>query len=252
MTDTQSIPGNDLGILSIRIHNITMNEAIDRIIVWLNQDVHKQVAFVNADCANISQNNEEYLRVLNNADLCLGDGIGIRIAAKINGTDIVQNVNGTDMFPLLCKALSGTRKRLYYLGARPDVISGLVDWTTQNYPDLIIAGEHHGYFKDSELEDITTQIRQTYPDLLLVAFGAPKQDLWISEFLSETGAKVGIGVGGLFDFYSGRIPRAPIWMRRCGLEWLYRLIQEPGRLWRRYLIGNFVFLYRVVKSRIRK
>ncbi|MDD3471568.1 MAG: WecB/TagA/CpsF family glycosyltransferase, partial [Syntrophaceae bacterium] len=90
------------------------------------------------------------------------------------------------------------------------------------------------------------KIKDSGAHLLLVAFGAPRQDLWINEHLDETNAKVAIGVGGLFDFYSGRIPRAPVWMREIGMEWLYRLLQEPGRLWKRYLIGNGIFLSRVI------
>ncbi len=94
------------------------------------------------------------------------------------------------------------------------------------------------------------QVRDSGADLLLVALGAPRQDLWIKKNIASTGARVAMGVGGLFDFYSGRIPRAPLWMREIGMEWFYRFTQEPGRLWKRYFVGNAVFLYRVIKERI--
>ena len=103
-----------------------------------------------------------------------------------------------------------------------------------------------GYFDVGEDETILDKIQQSNADLVLVAFGAPKQDLWIHKHLPGTGVKVAIGVGGLFDFYSGRLPRAPQWMRELGMEWAFRLIQEPGRMWKRYLVGNFVFLGRTL------
>jgi N-acetylglucosaminyldiphosphoundecaprenol N-acetyl-beta-D-mannosaminyltransferase len=239
----------DTKILGINIDNITMDEAISAIFDWLNGNRPKQVVFVNADCANIAQKNDNYLKVLNGADLRLADGIGLRIAAKVMGKEIVQNVNGTDMFPLLCQKLSDAAKRVYLLGARPEAVAGVALWIAQNFPEVQVCGYHHGYFGPEEAESLITSIRKADPDLLLVAFGAPKQELWIHEYLERTGAKVAIGVGGLFDFYSGRIPRAPSWMREIGMEWVYRLIQEPRRLWRRYLIGNGLFLFRVVAER---
>jgi N-acetylglucosaminyldiphosphoundecaprenol N-acetyl-beta-D-mannosaminyltransferase len=109
----------------------------------------------------------------------------------------------------------------------------------------VISGAHHGFFSEAEEADVLETIRRSGAAVLLVAFGAPKQDLWISRNLAAAQVRVAMGVGGLFDFYSGRIPRAPSWMRELGLEWMYRFIQEPRRMWRRYFVGNVVFLYRV-------
>jgi len=116
---------------------------------------------------------------------------------------------------------------------------------------LSVRGHRDGYFTPEELPSVLEAIRDSGAAVLLVAFGVPKQESWIRDHLKETGAKVAIGVGGLLDFYSGRIPRAPEWMREMGMEWLYRFWQEPRRMWRRYFIGNVVFLTRVFRDRSR-
>jgi N-acetylglucosaminyldiphosphoundecaprenol N-acetyl-beta-D-mannosaminyltransferase len=156
-----------------------------------------------------------------------------------------DNVNGTDLFPLLCDSLAKNGHSLYLLGAKPGVAAAVALWAQKNYPGLIIAGTQHGYFKPEENEQIVSTIRASKADVVLVAFGAPRQEAWINQNMTASGASVLMGVGGLFDYFSGMIPRAPLWMRKTGLEWLFRLLQEPTRLWRRYLIGNGVFLFRI-------
>lgn len=239
----------ELSILGIPVNNCTMTEAMENIVDWLDDTTPRQICFVNADCANIAYKNKDYLDLLNKSDLCLADGIGMRLGAKILSEDIVQNVNGTDMFPLLCRRLSGTRSRMFLLGAHSDVVEGVEKWIHDKYPGVQVCGRQDGYFQPEKEHAVIQEIKDCGTDLLLVAFGSPKQDLWICRNLAETGAKVAMGVGGLFDFYSGRIPRAPVWMREIGMEWLFRLIQEPGRLWKRYLIGNGLFLWRVARER---
>jgi N-acetylglucosaminyldiphosphoundecaprenol N-acetyl-beta-D-mannosaminyltransferase len=122
---------------------------------------------------------------------------------------------------------------------------------TAQFPDLHFCGDQHGYFAAEELPDVLAKINASGAKILLVALGVPKQERWISDHLQQTGAAVSMGVGGLFDFYSGRIPRAPAWVREIGMEWCFRFWQEPRRMWRRYFVGNFVFLTRVVRERLR-
>ncbi|MBZ0255740.1 WecB/TagA/CpsF family glycosyltransferase, partial [bacterium] len=112
------------------------------------------------------------------------------------------------------------------------------------YPKLHIVGVQDGFFEEKETPQIIQIIKETKTDILFVAMGVPKQEKWIAKYAAQSGARVAIGVGGLFNFYAGRIPRAPKWMRACGLEWLHRMLKEPGRLWKRYLIGNITFLVR--------
>ena len=239
-----------LEILRIRIDNITMAEAVETILQWLGESRSKQICFVNADCANIAYRSPDYLKVLNDSTLCLADGIGLKIAGKLLGQEIAQNVNGTDMFPLLCKSLDQTHFGLFLLGARPEVVEGVANWVHSNYPNLKLCGYRHGYFNSEEEPEIIQEIKNSGAHLLLVALGAPGQDMWINRHLDETGVRVAIGVGGLFDFYSGRISRAPAWVREIGMEWFYRFLQEPGRLWKRYFVGNSVFLSRVLREKL--
>ncbi len=172
----------------------------------------------------------------------------MRIASFLHGSPLVDNVNGTDLFPRLCRALEGSGVRVFLLGAKPGVAERLKERARWLYPKLIICGAHHGYFGDDEETEIIAAIRETGTDLLLVAMGVPQQEKWVARNLPSTGAVVAIGVGALFDFYSGKLRRPPVWMQRLGLEWFGRLVQEPGRLWRRYLLGNFRFLWLAYRS----
>ncbi len=233
-------------ILGIPISNITMDEALEYILDSARGSRPRQLCFMNTDCANIAQRRPEYAARLQAADAVLADGIGIRIAGKLIRAEIRQNVNGTDLFPLLCQRLQGSELGIYLLGAKPGVPEAVRDWVSSHYPAARVCGYRNGYFTPEEESDVLRAIRDSGAQILLVAFGAPKQDLWIGEHLAETGALIAMGVGGLFDFYSGRVPRAPQWMRELSLEWAFRLMQEPSRMWKRYLLGNAVFLVRVI------
>ena len=241
---------DEVTLLGIPIDNMTMDEAVEDILERMDGEKPHRVCFVNADCANLAFRNATYLDALQRADLCLADGIGMKLAGKMLGREIRQNVNGTDLFPRLCTAMENTGKGIYLLGARPGVVEDVAEWIRRNAPGADVRGLQHGYFKPEEEADVIARIRDSGARVLLVAFGAPKQDLWVREHLEESGVKVAMGVGGLFDFYSGRMPRAPQWMRDSGLEWLYRLIKEPGRMWKRYLVGNGVFLFRTLREKI--
>ena len=157
----------------------------------------------------------------------------------------MANINGTDLFPRLCEKAATEGVSLFLLGAKPGVAEAVSENMRKRFPALSIAGVRDGYFKPEETGQVLDEINSSNADILLVAFGAPKQELWLAEHRHKLTACVYLGVGGLFDFYSGRLPRAPVWMREIGMEWTWRLLQEPGRMWRRYLIGNPLFLYRV-------
>jgi N-acetylglucosaminyldiphosphoundecaprenol N-acetyl-beta-D-mannosaminyltransferase len=235
-------------VLGVHINNLTMPETLRSIDFALSEDSQPvQIAFVNADCLNRATKNAEYREALETASLVLADGIGIRIAGSLLSRPIRHNVNGTDLFPLLCDKLNATSSRLFLLGARTAVITELCNRIRERYPHIVICGFHDGYFEDEKA--LVQQIAHAAPDVLLVALGAPLQETFIARNKHRLGAKICIGVGGLFDFYSGRIPRAPQWLRDAGLEWTFRLYQEPGRMWRRYLLGNIIFLARVIAER---
>ncbi|MBS1821261.1 MAG: WecB/TagA/CpsF family glycosyltransferase [Acidobacteria bacterium] len=240
-----------LNFLGVSIDNLTMVEASARIVgMAANNDSPAQISFVNADCVNIAFADPQYKTVLSHSRLVLADGIGIRVAGAILNQNVRENINGTDMLPFLCASAEQAGTSIYLLGGRSGVPEGAADWMTQHYPGLKIAGCRQGYFSNEEEPSVVEAIRSSGADILLVALGAPRQEKWIAAHKDQLGAKVLIGVGGLLDFYSGRIPRAPVWIRELGMEWVYRFWQEPRRMWRRYFVGNGIFLYRVLGERL--
>ncbi len=241
-----------MNLLGLPVDNVTMPEATDYILQCLEGKEPCQVCFVNADCANISYRDSEYRGILQAADFVFADGIGMKIAGKFFAEEIRGNVNGTDLFPLLCQSLAGTGKGIFLLGAKPGIAEAVSQWIRKHHPGVLISGHQHGYFPKEEEAAVVRRIADSGAALLLVAYGAPLQEKWIMKHLKETGVTVAMGVGGLFDFYSSRIPRAPFWMRKTGMEWVYRLYQEPRRMWKRYLIGNFVFMGHVLMERFAK
>lgn len=246
-------PPRELRLLGVRIDNWTMGEAVDWLLAQRRGERSRQLAFVNPDCLNKAHERESYRRVLAAAEVVLPDGIGIHYACKILGTALAANVNGTDLFPRLCDAAEAAGRSLYFLGARREVVESLRQRVAERWPRLRIAGVRDGFFArgGEEERDVVAAIRDSGADLLLVAFGAPAQEEWIAAHAGELGVAAAMGVGGLFDFYSGRIPRAPGWVREIGFEWAWRLVQEPGRMWRRYIVGNPLFLWRIWRQRRR-
>jgi N-acetylglucosaminyldiphosphoundecaprenol N-acetyl-beta-D-mannosaminyltransferase len=234
-----------LNFFGIPIVNTTMEEAVEWIIAEAAGNRRRLMAFVNPDCLNIAWKNAEYREVLARADRVLPDGIGIHLGCRMLGQSLRANVNGTDMFPLLCEGAAREGVPIYLLGARPGIARAAADNMVKRNPGLRIAGARDGYFEPHEEQSVVDDINASGARILLAAFGAPRQELWLERWRSELAPPVTMGVGGLFDFYSGRIPRAPVWMREIGLEWVFRLMQEPGRMWRRYVIGNPLFLHRV-------
>jgi N-acetylglucosaminyldiphosphoundecaprenol N-acetyl-beta-D-mannosaminyltransferase len=236
-------------LVGITINNLTMDEAVQEIVTRARNSVATQISFVNADCANIAWRNTAYRDVVRKSDLVLADGIGMKMAGSLLNSNIRQNVNGTDLFPRLCKVLQEEPMGIFLLGGKPGVAVDVAEWMEKNFPGVPVAGHHHGYFTADEAPEVVASIRNSNAKILLVAFGAPKQEQWISAHLSDVGPVVSLGVGGLFDFYSGRIPRAPAWVREIGMEWFFRFWQEPRRMGRRYLVGNLVFISRVLRER---
>ena len=238
-----------VALLDVDIDNLTTAETLDRIDAALGARRSMPVAFVNADCLNKAVLDAAYLETLSAMALVLPDGIGVKLGARMNSLRIRDNVNGTDLFPLLCERLAHSGRRLFLYGAAPGVADGVAAWVKQHHPEAVVCGTLDGF--TASADDVVRRVRDAQPDVLLVALGAPLQERWMAAHGAHTGVPVVMGVGGLFDFYSGRMPRAPMWMRRLSVEWVYRLWQEPRRMWRRYLIGNVVFLVRVWRHRDR-
>lgn len=239
-----------ISVADVSFDNISMAQAVARIMVMVEGTTAQQVSFVNPACVNIAAHDRGYRRLLSRAAMVLPDGIGIKIAADLLGAPLKQNVNGTDLFPRLCEMLEGRGVRVFLLGGQAGVADRVAQVMRAQWPRLQIAGVRDGFFSVAQEGEVAAQVRASGADVVLVARGVPMQDVFIDRHLHQLGVKVAIGVGGLFDFVSGRIHRAPAWMRDSGLEWMYRLLQEPSRMWRRYLVGNFTFLGRVMLQRL--
>jgi len=230
-------------LLGIIYDNVSMTEALDDIFSSLQNRVRRKIAFVNADCFNKGFVNPAYRELLTHFDQVYPDGSGVALAGRLLGQPVKANVNGTDMLPLLAERAAKQGFSLYLLGAKPGAAEKMRDNLVARFPELRVVGCHDGYC----LENVEDDINQAKPDLLLVALGVPLQEQFIADRFASLQAGVMIGVGGLFDFYSGNMPRAPRWLRRLGLEWTFRLAMEPRRMFRRYVLGNPLFVWRVLR-----
>jgi N-acetylglucosaminyldiphosphoundecaprenol N-acetyl-beta-D-mannosaminyltransferase len=235
----------------VQMDNLTMEDAIASIERFLDDDAGtRQVCFVNPACVNIAAGNKSYRRILRQATLVLADGIGLKIAGDILRTPIRQNVNGTDLFPRLCEMLNRRGGSIFLLGGQDGIETAVARHIEQHWPRVRIVGKRHGFFSAVQEACLAEEIRDSKADILLVARGVPMQDEFIDRYREVLGVKVALGVGGLFDFVSGRIARAPVWMREIGLEWIFRLMQEPRRMFGRYIVGNVTFLLRIFLQRL--
>jgi N-acetylglucosaminyldiphosphoundecaprenol N-acetyl-beta-D-mannosaminyltransferase len=215
----------------------------------------KQVCTVNPEFVMESRRNRAFRDLLNAADLCTPDGVGIMLAARLMGTPLRGRATGVALVGRIA-ALSARSSRfpegnpmhaghrLFLLGARPGVAEEAAEELTRRYPGVNIVGTYPGSPDDADFPEIKRRLASAQPDVLLVAYGAPKQDLWVRSHLGDFPAsvKVAMGIGGVLDYLAGRVPLAPPLMRRLGLEWLYRLIKQPWR-WRRIMrVFGFGFL----------
>jgi alpha-1,3-mannosyltransferase len=230
--------------IAVKSKNEVMSELDDKI-------EHSQitlVAFANAHTLNLANQDNEYSTILENF-LVLNDGTGVDIASKWKyGSAFIENLNGTDFIPYYFTH-SQKRLRIFLLGAKPEVVEQSFLRCKALYPQLDFVGYHHGYIDITNNEALLLEIKATGANVLLVGMGNPLQEKWIHKNAHKTGVTLIFGVGALLDFIADRIPRAPVWIRQMHCEWIYRLLLEPSRLWKRYLIGNFAFLWRAWRER---
>lgn len=232
-------------ILDVTVTVSTKSEVVDELDRRVDESNNTIVAFANAHCLNIAHRDSVVRAALGDA-VVLNDGLGVDIASKLLfGVQFPDNLNGTDFTPYF---LQHTRHRLriFLLGGRSGVVDRAADLLTDRYPKHVIVGRRDGYFPRSEDVSIAQTIKASGADVVLVAMGNPDQELWLWANFSGTGCRLGFAVGALFDFIAGEVQRAPTWVRSTRSEWIYRLAQEPSRLWRRYLLGNPVFVLRIL------
>ncbi|MGQ9709776.1 MAG: WecB/TagA/CpsF family glycosyltransferase [Anaerolineae bacterium] len=231
-----------LRILGIPIHDVTLEEAVEQAAAWVKEGGAHQMATVNPEFVMAARRDRAFRAVLERVDLCLPDGVGITLAARYLGRPLRERVAGVDLVEALAARAARDGWRVFLLGAAPGVADRAASILAFRYSGLTVAGTYAGSPRREEEDDIVWRVRAAQADILLVAYGAPAQDLWLARNLARTGAKVGVGVGGAFDYIAGVVPRAPRWMRRVGLEWLYRLIHQPWRWRRQRVLPLYVLL----------
>lgn len=233
-------------VLGVPFEPLAAGEAIARIREMLASPSAHQVVIANTHTLNLAYEDSTYREVLRGADLVLRDGAGIELAARFLGKHLDYNFVGTDFVPLMLAALAPPRIRVFLFGAGPGVAAAAGETLQRFSPAIAVVGSADGY---GDFDDVVTRLQVLRTDVLLVALGNPLQEQWIATNLPRLNAHLAIGVGALFDFLAGGVPRAPRWVRKMRFEWLYRLWLEPRRLWRRYLVGNVVFMWRVATRR---
>jgi len=236
-------------LLGVVIDVVSTDGLCRRIVEFAGQAKTRTVMYVNADCMLLADRNPQYRQVLNNADLVYADGIGVVYGAKLWGHSLPGRSTAADFMPDFCRTFAAKGLRLYFLGARPGVAEQAAEKLRHDIPGLKITGTRHGYFNPEQENEIIAGINGAGADIVVVGLGAPAQELWISRNSAKLDAAVIWGVGGLFDFLSGRTPRGPQWLLDNGFEWLCRLMAEPKRLWYRYLVGNTRFVVRLLWCR---
>lgn len=237
-------------ILGCKLDNISTNQAVSEVLRLLNFGNNCNIFFINADCLYKAQYDIEYRKILNSADIVLPDGIGLKLISNFLGKGSTENCNGSDLCPLLFEKISTEGRSLFFLGGNEGVAKAAAENVKNRIQYIKIAGTYAGYFTDDE--PIIKAINSSGADVLFVGMGAPLQEKWIYKNRSRLNPKLCLGVGALFDYLSGRIPRAPFWMRKMHLEWLWRIFMEPKRMFKRYAVDGSKLFWIVLKERFKK
>jgi N-acetylglucosaminyldiphosphoundecaprenol N-acetyl-beta-D-mannosaminyltransferase len=229
------------------VDNLNMDESLERIdhAIQHQQQIHHTV--VNAGKMVMMQKDQELNESVVSADMINADGQAVVWAAKVLGTPLKERVAGIDLMESLVEKAHEKGYKIFFFGAKEEVVKEVVDRYSKTYSPDIVAGYRNGYFKEEEKPAIAKQIADSGANLLFVAISSPTKEIFLNSYKKEL-SKLNfiMGVGGSFDVVAGKVKRAPIWMQKAGLEWFYRFLQEPGRMWKRYLIGNTRFVLLVM------
>ena len=237
-------------ICGVEVDAVDEREALERIEAMVAEGGPHLMAVVNASKLVLASDDARLREILARADLVTADGMSVVWGARLVGARLPGRVTGIDTMEQLVARAAERGWRVFFLGAKREAVEGAVANLQRAHPGLVVAGLHDGYFKGRESE-VVEEVRAARPDLLFVAMGSPAQEYFLADHFDELGVPFSLGVGGSFDHVAGHVRRAPLWMQRAGLEWLHRLLSEPRRLWRRYLIGNARFAMLLVRDRRR-
>ena len=243
---TARIPTREL--FGAQVAALTMAETVAAVEAAILAGSPLQIGVVNA-AKLVNMRRQPRLRdAVLSCDLILADGMAVVWASRLLGRPLPERVAGIDLMTALLARGNQRRWRVYCLGAEPSVIEAAIAAMTRSYPEVEIVGRHHGYFTEIDEPRIADAIAASKPHVLLVGMTSPKKEEFIARWHDRLAVPVCHGVGGSFDVLAGKVQRAPLIWQRAGLEWLYRVLQEPGRLWRRYLVTNVLFIHMVARE----
>ncbi len=239
-------------LYGLRVGSASLSQSARWILKRASQGVPTLVAALNAGKVSSMRRSPALRTSLQEADLVIADGVPVVWAAKLLGRAISGRVNGTDLMEATFNGAAEYGIPIYILGARAEVLEKAVQALEREIPSLVIAGMRHGYFSESDEEGIVRDIKASGARILYLAFPSPKKELFMARRRESLGGVVCLGVGGSIDVIAGVTKRAPVLLQRVGLEWFYRLIQEPRRMWRRYLVGNLDFVWITFREFLRE
>lgn len=231
---------------------ITVEETLVQISKFIEERTPVQHVVVNVAKLVFAQKDKELKDIINACPLINVDGAGVILGAKFLGIDIPERVAGIDLMDKLIEYSAQRGYRPYFFGAKEEIVKKVVEIYQEKYPNLNIAGYRNGYYTDSEEAELVENIKNSKADILFVAMGSPKKEIFLSKYSKIMEVPFTMGVGGSFDVVAGKVKRAPVWMQKLHSEWLFRLIQEPKRMWKRYFTTNSIFLGMVLKARFKK
>lgn len=235
---------NRLTILGVGVDRVSAGEALNQIAAFIEEGrevgTTHQIVTANAEIIYQASKNDRMRHVINNAQMVTADGSGVVWASKQLGEPLAERVTGIDLVNSICEASAKKGWKLYILGSAPGVADTAAKNICEKYPGCNIIGTHHGYFDAAQEQNILAELRELKPDVLFVALGAPKQEYWIADHIQTLGIPVAMGIGGSMDVLSGNVKRAPKWMQKLSLEWLYRLLIQPSRYKRMLALPKFM------------
>lgn len=239
---------NRINFFGVNLDLLTVEETLSQISKFIETKQYVQHVVVNVAKLVYAQKDMNLREIINSCPLINVDGAGIIIGAKLLGINIPERVTGIDLMQKLIEYSALKGYRVYFFGAEEEIVKKVVDIYKEKYPELTVAGYRNGYYSDEEEENIVSDIRNSEADILFVAMGSPKKEIFLNKYSEKMKVSFTMGVGGSFDVVAGKVKRAPKWMQAINSEWIYRLVQEPKRMWKRYAVTNSIFLAMLIKE----
>ena len=239
-------------IMNTYVNVVSMEETIQRVEKIIKMRKPTQHVVINASKVNLMEKDPELRRIVNACPLINADGASIVWAAKRLGVPLKERVTGCDLFQRLVAVAAEKGYRVYLFGAKEEVVVKVKQIFEKQYPGIQIVGYRNGYFTEADEPEIVKNMAESGADMMFVAFSSPKKEYWVNKYINQLNIPFVMGVGGSFDIVAGVTERAPIWWQEHGLEWLYRFIQEPRRMWKRYIIGNAKFIVLTYKYKLKR